>query len=125
MIRNMDNYVAALWDWSVFDGCFGKSRIRVSDLDGIVEKNGRFLVIEAKSHGATVPLGQKRMFDAMANTGFFTVLILFGETNAPHSMQVTTRHNGRVVSVEQRASIEDVRAMVTRWYRFASANVSS
>ena len=120
-IRNMDNYVAALWDWSCFNDCFGNSRIRVSDLDGIVERNGKFLVLEVKSHGASVPIGQQRMFNAMAETGAFTVVVLFGETNAPQRMRVTTRHNGRVVSVEKPADMDTVRDMVKRWFDFANS----
>jgi hypothetical protein len=120
-IRNIDHYVAALWDWDCLSGCFGNSRIRVSDLDGIIERNGRFLVLEAKSHGASVSTGQRRMFDEMAKTGVFTIIVLFGETNNPQRMRVTTQQeDGRVVSVEKQASMADVRDMVQRWYRFAN-----
>lgn len=119
-IRSINNYISALWDWSCLDSCFGNSRIRVSDLDGIVERNGRFLVIEAKSSGAPVTTGQRRMFDAMASSGLFTVIVLWGDANKPERMRVTTRHDGRVVSVERQAGIEDVRQMVTRWYRYAN-----
>lgn len=84
-IRDMDKFISQLWDWGFLNGCFKGTGIRVSDLDGIVESRGRFLVLEGKSGTAPIPTGQAIMFNAMIRTNaevgydLFTVLVMWGE----------------------------------------------
>jgi len=111
-IRDLDKYVARLWDWGFLDQCFGATGIRVSDLDGIVERNGRFLVIEAKGTGQAVPVGQARLFRAFVNTGLFTVLVLWGETNKPARMSAFP---GPATA----CTTADILDFVTVWFQYA------
>jgi hypothetical protein len=39
-INKLDAYVAGLWDWVCLDGCFGDTKIRPTDIDGLVERRG-------------------------------------------------------------------------------------
>jgi hypothetical protein len=82
-IKNIDYFISQIWDWGFLDKCFGKTRIKVTDIDGFVERNGNFLVIECKSHDAKIPTGQSIMFSEMVKTGLFVVLIVWGEVNKP------------------------------------------
>jgi hypothetical protein len=41
-------YRESLWDWTPMNDCFGDSGIRISDVDGIVERNGCFLLLDGK-----------------------------------------------------------------------------
>ncbi|MFW9991931.1 MAG: hypothetical protein ACFFD4_07705 [Candidatus Odinarchaeota archaeon] len=59
----------------------------MGDLDGIIERNGKFLVIEAKGSYKEVGGGQAKMFDAMVQTGYFTVIVVRGPTNKPREMR--------------------------------------
>ena len=77
-IRNMENYMDAVTDWSYLNDCFDRG-IRVSDVDGIVEANGSFLMIEAKGKGVPVPYGQRLMLRRFAKMPNCYVLILWGD----------------------------------------------
>lgn len=113
-IRNMERYVAALWDWGWLNKCFAPSRIRLSDIDGIVECKNRFLVIEGKGRGVDVPGGQGRMFNAMTAAGF-TVLVVYGQPPD----EVT---HWRVWPRPPIAgNVSDVVGFVRDWYRAVSA----
>lgn len=72
-------YRNALPDWAVFNDCFPRG-IRVSDVDGIVEIGGAFLMIEWKGgKGVGLPEGQRRMLRRFADAdGHNTVVCLRG-----------------------------------------------
>lgn len=120
-IHNLDSYIAALWDWGFLDKCFDYG-IRVSDLDGIVERNGWCLVIEAKGPGRAVPTGQRKMFAALVKLGF-TVLVVWGKANKPQHMQVWYPHR-RAPEKQVPATEDSIRDIVERWFRWANANGS-
>lgn len=113
-IRNMDSYMRNLWDWGMLRGCFGSSKAAVSDIDGIIERRGRFLVIEAKSEGKAVPMGQSIMFSALAKIDQFTVVVVWGKP-------------GHVVKMQEwpaaavAADNAGFRKLVSNWYRRANS----
>jgi len=117
-IHSPDLYCAALWDWGFLDDCFPGTRTRVSDIDGIVERKGRFLVIEAKGVNTRIPTGQLIMFEAMANKGM-TVLIVWGNPNEPEQMQIWYPHRPYAEPAVP-ASVDDIRDVVRRWFNWAS-----
>lgn len=121
-IQNMDAFIDALWDWGFLDGCFGGTRIRVSDLDGMVERNGWCLIIEAKGLGKQIPRGQQIMFRVLAGKGF-TILVLWGEPNQPKHMQIWYPHQHDPKPCTS-SSIREVQDVVRRWFNWASANGS-
>lgn len=111
-IKNLEVFVENLWDWGFLDGCFGGTRIRVTDIDGLVERNGHFLLIEAKSPGKEVPTGQRILFDRLVQDKRWHVLIVWGEPNKPQEMQVWGY--GKMKGGE--AKLQDV---VRRWFDYA------
>jgi len=113
-IKNKDVYVANLWDWGFLDSCFGGTRIRVTDLDGLVERRGHFLYLEAKSPGKEVPIGQQIMFDHIVAAGN-TVLVIWGQPNDPQAAQVW----GSEVFIADTAKIQQI---VARWYQCAESD---
>lgn len=119
-IHNPQKYLQGVWDWGILRGCFGESRIEPTDLDGMVERNGRFLVLEAKSPGASIPLGQKLTFEAMQKNGAFTVLIVWGETNAPQSILRVSPHASKYFPS---ANMQLLREIVSRWYAWAERQI--
>lgn len=65
--ENRGCYRDSLPDWGVFDDCFPRG-IKVSDVDGIVEIGGAFLMIEWKGgRGVSLPEGQRRMLRRFAD----------------------------------------------------------
>lgn len=47
------------------------------DVDALLEKNGRFLVLEYKPPGEGLPLGQRITLKALVKTGLFTVWVVW------------------------------------------------
>lgn len=62
-------------NWGVLDGVLPRG-IRPSDLDGVIEMNGRFLWLEYKGPGAALPRGQRLMYEALALTPKHTVMVI-------------------------------------------------
>lgn len=117
-IRNLDKYVASLWDWGFLNGCFGDTRIKVSDLDGIVERNGEFLVLEAKSPGVSIPKGQQIMFERMVQSGKHTVFVLWGTPSTPERVRVYSAKSPNGVELD--ATVDMIRHFVSAWFNRAN-----
>ena len=64
-------------DLTLLDECF-PGRIAMTDVDGLVEINGRFLFLEWKRQGE-VPAGQRIMFERLTRRPEFTVLVILGD----------------------------------------------
>ena len=83
-IRNMDDYLEQIWDWTFLNDCFGDTVIRVTDIDGLVERHGFFLMIETKKPTVTeIPRGQAIMFDHWRKDWRRSVLVIYGYPGAP------------------------------------------
>lgn len=52
-----------------------------SNIDGIVERNGQFLVMEWKRSGEKISKGQEILLRALAKTPCFTLMIITGDTD--------------------------------------------
>lgn len=111
-INNPTEYVNNLWDWSILDGCFGQTKIAPTDIDGITERNGRFLLIETKSLGVPIPNGQSILFDNLIAKGF-TVLVIWGKANEPEKLQIWG------LKKPYRADINELRSIVSQWFKWA------
>jgi len=69
-------------------GSFGDN-CRITDVDGVIERRGRFLVFETKPPGGQPPpVGQMRALQALARLPQFTVAIVWGQPDEPEMMQV-------------------------------------
>jgi hypothetical protein len=110
-IRNEKAFLEGFWDWGMLDSCF-PGRIKVSDIDGIVQRGNSFLVLETKKPGVLVPKGQEIMFKAMQQKGF-TILILWGTQNNPVEMQVYYP-NGQI-SKKKPADVNKFKEIVSWW----------
>lgn len=52
-----------------------------SNIDGILERNGQFLVLEWKRRNEKISKGQEILLKALAKTPCFTVMIITGDTD--------------------------------------------
>lgn len=117
-INNIKQFMSSLWDWACLDGCFGDTNIRITDVDGLVERNGMYLLLEAKSPGVQIKKGQAIMYERLARLRCFTVLIVWGKANQPERIQVTSYKSSRTI---ENASIESLRGVVKEWYEWANS----
>lgn len=116
-IRNEGHFTASFWDWTPFNSLF-KYGIRISDIDGVVERNGHVLYIETKLPGANVPTGQERLHDAWVEKGD-TVLLVWGKPNRPQSALL--RHGATAREIKP-CSTDDLNDIVRRWFSWADSN---
>jgi hypothetical protein len=115
-IQNKKAFLDALWDWGFLDECFARG-IRISDIDGAVERNGHLLFIEAKPLGKQLSTGQSIMFSQLASNGF-TVLILWGECNKPVEMMIWIPHQANPLK-KRDADEAKVKEFVRKWFTWA------
>lgn len=80
-INNPVEFCAGLWDWHILAGCFGKTKIMPTDVDGFVERKGNFLWLETKKENVLIPNGQLITFMTLIKTGYFTIFIIWGDIN--------------------------------------------
>jgi len=112
-IRNKDTYMRCLWDWGFLDRCFGETRIRVTDIDGLIERRGHFLLMEAKSPRVTIPKGQAILFDALTRDPKWHVLVIWGETNMPEEAMFWGNKKFEADTVK-------IQEVVRRWFSMAN-----
>ena len=117
-INNLEKFVGSLWDWGTLNGCFGGTMIRPTDVDGLVERRGRFLVLEAKGNGVGVPQAQAIVFEQLRKLNVFTIIVVWGKCPEVKSMKV---YSPVGVSTKYSATLDDFRQRVSRWYRDANS----
>lgn len=115
-IEDPQAYVASKWDWSILNGCFGDTIIRMQDIDGEVERNFKFLRIETKLPGVPLKQGQEIALKHYADNPQNTVLVLWGHPGKPTQVRIITKYNDRTIPCD----LECLRSIVNTWFRHAS-----
>ena len=78
----MRNMFATHTDYADFKGLISTNLAFVpSNVDGIAERNGQFLILEWKRPGEKVSEGQRIMLQALASKPSFMVVIIYGNTD--------------------------------------------
>jgi hypothetical protein len=92
------------------------NRIKPTDVDGLVERNGWFLFLEAK--GPKVPLkqGQKILLERLAENPHVTVIVIWGDKNNPEQIMLM---NGKSEPKIRPCDTEELRRVVSEWYQYA------
>lgn len=119
-LKNIHAHKNSFWDWTPLNDCFGGTSIRVTDIDGFVERNGRFLVLETKSPKEEIPQGQSLTFDALVRTGLFTIIVVWGARNVPREIKVFTRDTRNNKHYMQDVSMGLLQKIVSQWFTFAN-----
>jgi hypothetical protein len=118
MIHNEEAYKACHWEFDLFDDCFDNG-ISFMDIDGIVEVNGKFIVLETKSKQIQyIPTGQLRTYDALRKTGLFTILFGFGDTNKPERYWLWTKER----KVKGECDLDSFKSIIRNWYLDVTKN---
>lgn len=118
-IRNLAAFRAAVWDWSFLNGSFGNPRIRASDIDGMVEINGHFLMLEGKK-GGYVSKGQEILFDRWIRNGH-ALILMHGMDHAQESMIIVARGGlWPATSTPMAGNANTVRQLCQAWSTWAS-----
>lgn len=87
-------------DWGFLDNAFS-GKIKVTDLDGAVEANGRLLILEWKAMSAPMlteekKSGQTIMFERVTRRSDVVVYVVFGNTINTIAERVRVFRDGKV-----------------------------
>ena len=111
-----------------FKGCFNKhkrpkleefdtnlpGKIAFTDIDGVVEVNGRFLYLEMKSPGVPIPTGQEILFTRRTMDSISTVYVVNGDAETMECEKVTIYRGGKK-DREVEADLDELKRMIGRW----------
>lgn len=87
-INNPQKFMNGIWDWDFISEVL-PPKMKVSDIDGVIERNGWLLALETKeTEVEKIPLGQYILYENMVRTGTTTVFFLFGEKDNPKYFQI-------------------------------------
>lgn len=118
-INNLKAFTGALWDWGILRGCFGGS-ISPSDIDGMVERNGHFLYLEAKGRGVPIKYGQELAIKNRVRDGLSTFVVVWGDPGTPEGIRVYYPAPCARVDDHARGNLGTLRGLCERWYRYAN-----
>lgn len=112
-------YLQGVWDWGFLDLCFGQTKIKITDIDGMVERNGFFLMFETKKAGVNIPQGQKIMFRNFSNNGNHVLVIWGYQSDSIHDL-LWIYPTGEKYYYDK--SKDFIQKIVKKWYSHADAN---
>jgi hypothetical protein len=119
----MRNAYATHTDYSEFKGVIADNPNLVpSNVDGMLERKSKFLILEWKRQGEKVSVGQKIMLQALAAKPDFMVLIIYGNTDnetVVNSYWLLTPHG---VPVKTGVGFESFKQFYKQWYEWADGN---
>lgn len=119
-IRNQQLFLDGFWDYGIFDGCFSNPKVKFADIDGFIERNGHYMVLEIKNSGVPVPMGQQITYKSLMDTGLFTILFLFGPRNEPKEMEIWKPD--KTIRKKAPTTLEEVKNVIRLWDEWASYN---
>jgi hypothetical protein len=111
-------YMDTLWDWSPFNDCFGDSGIRISDLDGMVERNGHFLILDGKRVNPAgereIRNGHRRLYKRSAIRGD-TVIVFHGYPPTDIRFVRQWLPGGEFIQ-ERPCDLAELKDLVAQWF---------
>lgn len=124
-IRNPRDFLDSYWDWTPYNSCFNGTNIRISDIDGIVERKGKFLLLETKKVNMSyedIPTGQMIMFRELVKTGLFIIYIIFGKVNQPERLVVLSLdEKGEIKRKDLELNLlYDLKHHISYWFNYAN-----
>ena len=131
MVAN--GYNPMLWDFQR-QGCFNKKKrpkiemlseclpgkIAVSDIDGIIEISGNFLVLEFKEHNH-IPRGQQILFQRMTRNKPFFVLIIEADVETMTVYGVNYVADGKI-EPQREMDLAGLKKAIAEWSEWAQKN---
>jgi hypothetical protein len=101
----------------VFADCFPGS-IALGDMDGIVEINHCFLILEFKGIGTALPTGQRILFERLSKDKGFYILLIHGDAATMGVVSLSEFWDGKQTTWKV-ATLDDVKARIRAWVAFA------
>ena len=116
-IKNPKAYMTSKWDIELFDDCFGNTKICMSDIDGVVEKNGAVLFVEFKYAGSVTDRGQQLLFEKLSEKQNCFVMQIEGKP--PRNPTAYRIWSSGKVGKWTECNVDGVKERVKRWFDWA------
>lgn len=97
----------------VFAECFPR-KINFGDVDGLVEVNGKFCLLEWKGDGGVIGLGQHRSYVSFTRNDGNIVLVVHGDAETMEVAGYGYYRRGFYFRLGQ-GTLDDVKTFVRRW----------
>ena len=118
MAKLMRNMFATHTDYSEFKGLIPNNAVP-SNVDGILERNGQFLILEWKRPNEKVSEGQRIMLQALAAKPSFMVVIIYGNTDNETVIDSYWLLTPEGKPVKSGIGFESFKQFYRQWYELA------
>ena len=109
-----------LIDWAIFNECFSPTKIKISDIDGVVEHNGWFLFIEVKQYTKKIPQGQDILFKKLTEISDRITVLLLHTQGAAGNLDIrecAMYQKGEMIRNWRPTNIERIKNVITNWFQ--------
>ena len=123
-IRTLPPGSDGVFDWSWSSGATKGTNISPMDLDGIIEKNGNFIIFETKNPGVPVALGQRITLTRLYENLNTTVVIIQGKI-IPEMIKTMCQdgfRNGQIMLDFSATTRDRMVKLVNDWMDYAIDN---
>jgi len=122
-MKAMRSLVASHVDYGDFKGLIPQNpQFCPSDLDGIAERNGHFLIMEWKRPGEKASEGQKRLLQALAANPKFMVVVIIGNTDNGTNIQEYWQYASDGKVFKAGTGFESFKSFYRLWYDYADGD---
>jgi len=119
-MKLMRNILATHTDYGDFKGVIPSNPNFVpSNVDGICERNGHFLILEWKRNGEKISEGQKRLLQSLAATPRFMVAVVYGNTDTETVIDSFWVLTPEGKPVKTGIGFENFKQFYRQWYEMA------
>jgi len=120
MAKLMRNMFATHTDYAEFKGLIPDNPYLVPiNVDGILERDGQFLILEWKRPGERVSEGQRIMLQALAAKTSFMVVIIYGNTDNETVIDSYWLLTPEGKPVKSGIGFESFKQFYRQWYELA------
>ena len=122
-MKAMRSLVARHIDYGEFKGLIpGNENFLPSDLDGIAERNGHFLIMEWKRPGEKMSDGQKYLLKALAANPKFMVVVIIGNTDDGTKIDEFWQYASDGKCFKSGIGFNSFKEFYRLWYDYADGN---
>ena len=107
-------------NWAIFNESFKPTKIKITDIDGVVERNGWFLFIEVKQNTKDIPIGQRILFEKLTEiSDCITVILLYlhGTGKEMDIREYAMFQKGNMIRDWTPTNTEAIKGVITRWFQ--------
>ena len=122
-MKSLRSTLASVADYGDLIGLIPSNpKFSPSDIDGICERKGNFLVMEWKRPGEKVSEGQKRLLQALAANPKFMVVVIIGNTDNGTNIQEYWQYAADGKVFKAGTGFELFKSFYRLWYDYADGN---